>query len=284
MRTACLIALFLCLGLSLMAQPDNKKEEPWSVNEGTLIGIGGYNIKDTYLSPLKYTGGGARILNERMKVVSWGDYNISRQQLINVDVASTSNPASTSNDLSGFVDYSLGYHYRFKPLPSLKILTGASVRGSLGFIYNTRNGNNPATLKADLDLNLSAMAIYQLMIKDYPLYLRYQVETPFLGALFSPHYGQSYYEIFNQGNDSGTIQFSSYHNKFAMRNYLTVDFPIGNVTMRAGYLNSLYYTDVNNIEVHIVSHSFMIGFVKEFFSLGGKNLKKKKHLFRSAYY
>lgn len=283
MKTVYLITFFLCLTATLAAQSD-KKEEPWSVNEGTLIGVGGYNIKDTYLSPLKYTGWGMRILNERMKVVSLADYNVSRQQLISVDFSSASNPAETSNDLSGFVDYSLGYHYRFKPSPALKILAGASVHGMVGFIYNTRNGNNPATLKADLDLNLSAMAIYRLMIKDYPLMIRYQVETPFIGALFSPYYGQSYYEIFNQGNKSGTVQFSSFHNKLALRNYVTVDVPVGNFTVRVGYLNSLYYTDVNNIEGHIVSNSFMIGFVKEFYSLGGKNLKKKKHLFKSAYY
>lgn len=281
MKTVCLITLLLCLGLSSVAQSE---EGLRSVNEATLIGYGGYNIKDTYLSPLKYTGGGFRISNERMKIVSFADYNVSRQQLINIDLSSTSNPAETANNLSGFADYSLGYHYRFNPASSLKILLGGSVHGMVGFIYNTRNGNNPATLKADMDLNLSAMAIYRLMLKDYPLVIRYQVETPFAGTLFSPHYGQSYYEIFNEGNNSGTIRFSSFHNKFALKNYLTVDFPVGNVTIRAGYLNSLYYTKVNDIDAHVVSHSFMIGLVKEFISLGGKNLKKKKYLYRSAYY
>ena len=47
-----------------VSNAQNKADLPWSVNEATLIGIGKYNIKDTYLSDLKYTGFGVRILNE----------------------------------------------------------------------------------------------------------------------------------------------------------------------------------------------------------------------------
>ena len=39
----------------------------------------------------------------------------------------------------------------------------------------------------------------------------------------------------------------------------------------------------NGIQSHIISHSFMIGLVKEFISFGGKRLKNTQR-FRSAYY
>lgn len=281
-RATCLLLAFLCLVPSLMSQED-KEDKPWSVNEATLFGVGGYNIKDTYLSPLKYSGWGMRILNERMKMTKLADYNISRQQFINVDVAFTRNPAETASSFAGFVDYSLGYHYHFQPQPALKLLTGASIRGLGGFIYNTRNGNNPASAKAEIDLNLSAMAIYKLVLNNYPLVLRYQIEVPVAGVLFSPHYGQSYYEIFNLGNSDGVIQSSSLHNKFAIRNFLTADFPVGNCTIRIGYLNTYSRTDVNGIQSHVVSNSFLIGFVKEFIAFGGKRLKQTKR-YNSAYY
>ena len=155
--------LFLCLALPLMAQ-SGEDEAPRSVYESTMVGIGGYNLRDTYLSPstdINYTGWVARVLNERMKVVRLAGYNVSRQQLINVEFGSTRNGAETANEYAGFVDYSLGYHYRFpQALPGLKVLTGVSARLSGGFIYNTRNSNNPVSGKADFDLNLSAMAIY----------------------------------------------------------------------------------------------------------------------------
>ncbi|MDL2208507.1 DUF3316 domain-containing protein [Parabacteroides sp. OttesenSCG-928-O15] len=285
MNRLLLIVFLFCLVLPLQAQSD-KGGEPWSVNEATLIGAGGYTLKDTYLTPGKevdYSGWGLRILNERMKMVRWADYRFSRQQVLNIDAAKTDNPAESATDFAAFIDYSLGYHYHLRPLPDLKILTGASARGMAGFIYNTRNGNNPASAKVDIDLNLSLLAIYHLRLRDYPLTLRYQLEMPVGGVMFSPHFGQSYYEIFNLKNYDGIVRFNSFHNKFAIKNYLTVDFSTKAFTVRAGYLYSYYYTDVNDIQTHIRSHSFMIGVVKEFISFGGKRLKEKER-YRSAYY
>ncbi|OAV72068.1 hypothetical protein Barb4_00177 [Bacteroidales bacterium Barb4] len=278
------LSVFLALVFPLTAQ--TKKDAPWSINEATMFGMGGYNLEDTYLSPGKgvnYTGTGFRILNERMKMTHLADYTVSRQQLLHLDLASTYNPAMTATDVVGFIDYSLGWHYRFRPADNLKVLAGASARGLLGFIYNTRNGNNPASVKADADLNLSVAAIYGWRIKNYLLTFRYQAEMPFAGVFFSPHYSQSYYEIFDLGNDDGVVQFNTFHNKFAMKNYLTVDFPAGVFTVRAGYLHSYYYTDVNNIRSHIISHTFLLGLVKEFVSFGGRRLKDNRK-YRSAYY
>lgn len=276
-------AVMLCVcGTILHAQSD---EESYPVNAATLFGIGGYNLMDTYLTPssrIPYKGWGIRVLDERMKITRLADHRISRQQIVNVDVSSTGNEAGTTRALNGFVDYTLGYHYRFEPLPDLKVLTGASLHAMLGFIYYTRSSNNPASAKADLDLNVSAMALYNLRFRNYPLTFRYQFEIPFAGILFSPHAGQSYYEIFSRGNRSGVVPFTSIHNKQAMKNYLTVDFPIGKFTFRAGYLNSLYYLNVNGIRSHILSNSFVIGFVKEFVIFGGKHDRKIRH--KSAYY
>ena len=278
--------LFLCLALPLMAQ-SGEDEAPRSVNESTMVGIGGYNLRDTYLSPstdITYTGWVARVLNERMKVVRLAGYNVSRQQLINVEFGSTRNGAETANEYAGFVDYSLGYHYRFpQALPGLKVLTGASARLSGGFIYNTRNSNNPVSGKADFDLNLSAMAIYNFKIAEFPLTLRYQAEIPFAGVLFSVHKGEPYYFL-TQGSADGVVRFSSFHNKFAMKNYFTLDVPVSNFTIRVGYLNSMYRTDVNSIKTHVLSNSFMIGLVKEFVSFGGKRLRGQAHRYKSAYY
>ena len=137
--------------------------------------------------------------------------------------------------------------------PGLKVLTGASERLSGGFIYKTRNSNNPFSGKADFDLNLSAMVIYNFKIKDFPLTLRYQAEIPFAGVLFSVHKGEPYYFL-TQGSADGIVRFSSFHNKFAMRNYFTLDIPVSSFTVRVGYLNSMYRTDVNSIKTVSYTH------------------------------
>jgi hypothetical protein len=254
-----------------------------SVNEGTVFGIGGYKMKDDYLSPEKYGGIGFRFMNERIRFAKSTNYKISRQNIVNVDLSSAINGAENANFLSAFVDYSLGYHYRFLPDPYFKIMVGGSVRGMLGMVYNTRNGNNPMTLHADLDLNLSLIAIREFRLKKHLLAVRYQFETPFAGVLFCPVYGQSYYEIFTLGNTAEVLNFNSFHNKFAMRNYLTLDFPVGAATCRVGYFGSCYTMNVHEIDKYIISHNIMIGFVKEFVPFSGRGMRKR-NLFHSAYY
>ncbi len=273
--------------VQLWPQSAGGEEIPLSTHEATMVGIGGYNLRDTYLSPstnINYTGWVARVLNERMKIVRLADYRVSRQQMVNVEFGSTLNGAGTAREYAGFIDYSLGYHYRFTQIaPGLKLLAGASARVSGGFIYNTRNSNNPASGKADLDLNLSGVAVYNFKIRQFPLAFRYQAEIPFAGMLFSVHKGEPYYYL-TLGSRSGLVHFSSFHNKFAMRNYFTLDIPVSRVTIRMGYLNSMYRTDVAGIKTHVLSNSFMIGFAKEFVSFGGKRLEKDRHRYRSAYY
>lgn len=254
-----------------------------SVNEGTMIGFGGYKMRDRYLSQVDYGGLGFRFMNERLRLLKTTRNRVSRQNMVNVDVSSALNGAENANFLSAFVDYSIGYHYRFLPDPYFKIMLGGAARGLLGMVYNTRNGNNPMTLHADIDLNFSLMAIYEFRVKKRPVALRYQFETPFAGVLFSPIYDQSYYEIFSLGNTSDIFNFNSFHNKFAMRNYLTLDFPLGNMTLRAGYLGSYYSTNVRQIDRYVISHNFIFGFVKEFTVFSGREMRKRD-AFESAYY
>lgn len=275
----------LCWAGTLFAQVE---ELPNATNSATLVGIGSYNLMDTYLSPgakRNYTGIGFNVLHERMKMMRWADHRISRQQLIQGELARTENGASTATDLAGFASYSLGYHYHFPTLlPDLRLMAGGQVHGLLGFIYNTRNGNNPATTKADADLRLSAMALYTLRIKHYPIRLRYQLALPFAGLCFSPHYNQSYYEIFDLGNHAGVVQFNSFHNKWAIQQLLTADLALGALTLRVGFLGNYYRTDLNAIQSHIVSRSFVMGLAVETVKVASLFRKGVTVSSRSAYY
>lgn len=282
LRNNCFLLLFLCVFSHLTtAQTDSSL--PFSINESTLIGIGGYHIKNTYLAPVNYSGTGIRIVNERMKIVSLADRRVSSQQILDIDLSSVSNPAGSVGALAGFANYSFGYHYRFQPAQNFKLLTGAALKGMFGFVYNTQSANNPIATHIDIDLNASIMAIYTLKIKNYPLTFRIQTDIPLSGVLFTPARGQSYYEIFDLGNTSGIVGFSSLHNKFAMRNHVSIDFSIWKYTLRIAYLNGFYRTGIKGIRTRYVSHNLMIGLVKEFILFSGKNLKKENG-YQSAYY
>ncbi|MDR1500216.1 MAG: DUF3316 domain-containing protein [Tannerellaceae bacterium] len=232
------------------------------MNEGTLAGFGNSVIKDTYLSPFTYTGWSARILNERMTLLR--NMRFSRQQIISVDISSTKNPAENVSDFGAFVDYSLAYHYRFRPGADLVVVPGAFAHLMGGFVYNTRNGNNPLSAKVDADAGLSIILFYTFRISRYSLILRYQGEAPLAGIFFAPPYKSSYYEIFNEGNTSNIIALNSFHNKLSVRNYLTLDIPIHGSTLRVGYLGSLYYSDIKFLETRIFSNALMLGWVKNF--------------------
>ena len=106
--------------------------------------------------------------------------------------------------------------------------------------------------------------------------LRWQIDTPFAGMLFSPKYGQSYYEM-SLGNTVGIVNFASFHNQRALRNFITVDLALSKYILRLGYLGDWYQTKVNNIITHHYTHSFVIGFPLE-------GIMKKKEKARNSYW
>jgi len=240
------------------------------INRAVSYGIGYANIYDTYLSPQEYKGIDFRISRETMKMTRLWDGNISVQNFLQANISYTHNHVDNNNSFSGLLNWNYGLHYQFRISPNFKLLAGALIDANLGFIYNLRNGNNPASAKFYLNLAPSGMAIWNTKIKNYPLTLRYQVNIPIMGMMFSPHYGQSYYEIFSLGNDSGTLKFTSLHNQPSIRQFFSVDLPIKAVKLRLSYICDIQQSKINNIRAHSYTHTFMFGFVTEMCKLKPK--------------
>lgn len=241
------------------------------VTRATLFGIGHSNIYDTYLSPQEYKGMDFRISRETMRMTKLFDGNVSSQSFFQANVSYTHNRADNNNTFSGIVNWNYGLHYQFRLTENFKLLTGGLVDINGGFIYNLRNSNNPASAKAFINLAASGMAIWHVKIKNYPLVLRYQFNLPFFGVMFSPNYGQSYYEIFSLGNSDGVIKLTSLHNQPSVRQMLTVDFPINYAKLRVSYLCDIQQSKVNRLETHMYSHVFMVGLVKDLYRIKSKN-------------
>lgn len=251
---------------------------PHPTNNATLIGIGHSNLYDTYLSPLEYKGVSFRLINERMKQKSWFKGRFTQQQTIEFEFATGQNPAKNAREYWFMLDYNWGGHYNILRTDKFKFSAGAIWNTSAGILYNERNTNNPASARLYSNINLSVIAFYKWKSATF----RWQMDTPVIGVLFSPHYGQSYYEM-SLGNTVGTVNFASIHNQRALRNYLTVDFPVNKVTLRVGYLGSFYQTKVHQLQTHTYSNSFMIGVVSESINLSGKRIKQNKSI-KSSYY
>lgn len=251
--------------LEQMNLQDFNPYDPRTLNT-FMLSAGSSNMYDTYLSPLEYTGFSLRLMYESMRRTTWFNHNFYKQQLIELEFASGLNPVGSVREYWGRLRYQLGGHYAFYRGHGLRLGAGGFWDVNIGGLYNERNGNNPATARVYTNLNLSFMASYKW--KKYAI--RWQVDTPFMGMLFSPKYGQSYYEI-SLGNTVGLVNFASFHNQRSLRNLVTVDIPFSKYIVRVGYLGDWYQTKVHSVQTHHYTHSFVIGFPLE----GIKKSKKK---------
>ncbi|MDO4180697.1 MAG: DUF3316 domain-containing protein [Bacteroidales bacterium] len=262
--------LLLLLALPMQAQEDSLQANRY-VMRATLYGVGFTNILDTYLSPAEYTGPEVRILRESMRMTKLMDGRVSVQSLFQGHLSLTENRAGTGSEMAGLVNWNYALHYQFRLSEKLKTLAGPLLDINGGFVYNLRNSNNPAQAKAYANLAASGMVIYRFRIGNYPLVARYQANLPLMGIMFSPEYGQSYYEIFSLKHGGKNVLFTSLHNQPSLRQFLTLDFPIRSVNMRFGYVCDIQQAQVNHLKSHTWSHAFILGFVKNFYLLKGKN-------------
>lgn len=266
----CVLILIVLTCLPTRIQAQDSLQATRHVMRSVMIGAGHNNTFETYLSPLEYEGPEVRFAYETMRMTRLMDGNVSAQNLFQLHASYTENISQTNHTYGGLVNWSYALHYQFRPAKGLKILFGPMLDLNAGVVYNRRNSNNPAQAKAYGGLGASGMLIYRFRIKNYPLTVRWQANLPLLGVMFSPEFGESYYEIFSLGNGGRNVVFTSLHNNPSLRQLLTLDFPVGNTVMRVGYICDLQQAKVNNLKSHTYSHDFMIGVVRNLYLFHGK--------------
>ena len=278
-----LISLSSCLHLAAQEESALNAQQPTRhVVRSTMVGAGFANVFDTYLTPLEYTGADVRFLFENMRMTGLMNGNVSAQHIFQVSFDYTKNPSKSGKMYSGLINWSYALHYHKQYTKQFKLLFGPMLDVNGGVNYNQRNSNNPAQAKAYASLGGSVMAIYKFHIRRTPLTLRYQANHPLMGIMFSPEYGESYYEIFGLGNGGKNVCFTSVHNAPSLRQLLTLDCPMGNTILRLGYLCDIQQSKVNNLKTHTYAHDFMIGVVRNIYFFKGKK-KNTIHAERSPF-
>lgn len=233
------------------------------ITNAMMIGIGGTEILDTYLSPEKYSGPEIRFISHTVRQHEHRKW--SRQIVWQGDFAFADNRSGDGNEMLGMLNFSYGAHRNWTFLGGdLAVKAGAVVDASLGFLYNMRNGNNPAQAKASVSVMPSAAAAYRFSLLGKPLAVRYEVAAPLFGLMFSPNYGQSYYEIFSRGNYDHNLVPTTFGSTPSLRHMLTLDFRFLRTTFRVGYLGDYQQAKVNNLKSHTYTHALLIGVVRHF--------------------
>ena len=233
------------------------------ITRSTTVGIGGTNILDTYLSDEHFKGTGVSILSTIERQQPDCRWSTLMEHEANLSLCKSRN---IQQEMEGAYNFYWGKLYRWQLLDgALSLQAGGLVNASLGFIYNTSNGNNPAQARAHLNLMPTGVASYRFQLFHKQMVARYELNLPLAGIQFSPNYGQSYYEIFNRGDYDHNIVPTTFVCAPEWRNLLTLDAAITRkITLRIGYLGNIQQSKVNNIRQHIWTHRFLIGVTKRF--------------------
>lgn len=258
-------------------QATENLETRTDITNTKLIGIGATQILDTYISPEHYNGTELRFIDhtQRRKTTVSACYDAIAapplHSLWSTDIThqayiSLSSPRSNDNDdMAALYSLTIGKHRHWDLLANrLHIKAGASAEAGIGFLYNTRNGNNPAQLRLGLTLAPSASASYDFSAFGKNLSVEYGVQIPIVGVMFAPHYGQSYYEIFSRGNYDHNVVLSHPFNAPTLRHALSLQLHLKKMSLRLGYLGDYQQADVNNLKYHNYSHLVVFGITRRF--------------------
>ena len=254
---ACLLMIAAC------ARAEDTIPHRAVITNAQMIGMGYSALLDNYLSPEEYTGAEIRYMSHTTREYPGSRW--ARQVVFEGVFATDENRAGNTDELSGLFDFSYALRHKWRLMGNrIEVQAGGTADVTLGFVYNTRNGNNPAQAKASLNIGPTAAATYAFRLFRRNMSVRYEWSMPLLGVMFSPNYGQSYYEIFSLGNYDHNVVPTTVASTPSMRHALTADVPLWGLTWRVGYMGDYRQTRVNGLKYHSYSHLLMVGVVRKF--------------------
>lgn len=292
------LALITCHFSLIASQAQSSK----LIGSGSLsqssmqIGFGPTNILDTYLSQEKFTGTGMTFLSlsERrgVNIVEKQDGD-GKPMIIprrwstivqnQVHLSLTEDRDANKSMMEGTYNLYVG---RYRSLigaasETFHVQAGGLANATLGFLYNTRNGNNPAQARIGLQLMPSAVGTWcfrlfrgkslggcslsrtRIFSDTGKASLRYELDVPLVGLAFSPNYGQSYYEIFAKDNYDHNVVPTTFVSAPTFRQQLTLSCRVSHrLILQLGYLGDYQQLQVNNLKQHVYAHRLMIGVAK----------------------
>jgi len=266
MKRLTLFLVVTCLFSTVKAQEDTDIKKYALTTRNNYIGFTSLTLLDNYLSPLEYNGSGLKIEIEERRFFSPEKANLSYQSNVGLLLGTTHNPQRTASITYFGLDYAWGMHYHFRPVQNLQILTGGLADIGIGAKLNSRNVNNQFNVDLAVNLNLSAVVLYDFKF----IRLQGTFSMPAIGCMFVPVQGASYYEMFGLGNTSNTVHFNSFHNKIGFRQKYTAFFTLKRSVLSLSYANNYLKHEANNMVFKKIESTISLGWSYDFHIFAGK--------------
>lgn len=233
-----------------------------------MLIIGTANSLDTYLSPLTYRGTELRFTSQT--VHNRKERNWTHTLTHGLRLARETMRTNDGVRLEGGYDFSCSWQRKIVNRTvgywgRLMVTAGAGVDATVGFRYNAQNSNNPAQAEAAVCFTPAMAADWRFFLvspkrgRRRALGLRYEAAVPLVGMMFSPAFGQSYYEIFSRGNYDHNLCTIWVGNAPSLRQRLLFNFKLLKRHFFIGYEGDYRQARVNDIKYHRYTNAAVLG-------------------------
>lgn len=263
-------AFLLTLPMASFANDKSEKDSTYCPLFTALeLNIGGASWVEKPLSYFTFSGPSYSVSVEMMRAAKGDSKWVQQHQLRYIYNSGSMAISGNGGSKAYFGDYTFGMMTHSTVCPNLRLYYGADLDVMGGVVNNAHEGNNPFTIKSNISIGFTGMAVYDFTLGKLPVTARYQMSLPVLGAFTQTEQGYFTNSLLD-GWRAG-----SWESRFNMRNRLHADLHFNTWALRLGYNNDIitYYATPNHFQY--VSHNFVVGFTGDLMRWSKANENKK---------
>lgn len=266
-NTLCAVLLVLATAVSATSRAQDCRVGSLPLKNEKLsahsIMLGVLEVKDGFMSPLKYRGPMIDFASEVRRSIGCGE-SWYRTSFFKLGFSPTTNHSDNGSMLALDINWRMSWERAWLKRDNLSITAGPQIFTKVGGLYNSRNSNNPAVPKVYLAASVAGQAVYGFRLWNYPMALEWRAELPLIGYNFSPTYGLQYYEMVyvDSFSEASHLAWPGNLNNFCQR--LSLDIPMGGVQLRLSWYGDYFHYDIGGLDCRIYENSCMIGVVRRF--------------------
>ncbi|MBQ5777046.1 MAG: hypothetical protein IIW06_08695 [Bacteroidaceae bacterium] len=266
-----LLCSVAALALPLVAFADNKAKEDNTYSPlyfAVEYSQGGASWIDKSLSYYTFTGSNFSIGAEIMRAANGDSKWVQQHQLRYINSTGHIAISGMGGSQIHFGNYTFGMMSHSTVAPQLRLYYGFDINLLAGVVNNDHGGNNPFTIKGDLSVGFTGMAVYDFKLGKLPITARYQMSLPVLSVFTQTERGYMFSDFTN------FVKAGSWNNHFNMRNRVHFDLRFKTWALRLGYNNDIVTHYATDNHFQYVSHNFVIGFAGDLIRWGKNNDNK----------